>query len=91
MPGTGCKSNADDGDGNGRNAKPGGKARQVHLPGASKPLAKNNYIHVVRPGCVSLDRVLVMQVAKSLDLSPRSLIRVVVNLLSLLNSVAPLS
>ncbi|MDZ7645148.1 MAG: hypothetical protein U5K76_13650 [Woeseiaceae bacterium] len=31
-----------------------GHAGQVDLPGLAEPLAENNYIHALRPGCVNL-------------------------------------
>ena len=91
MPGTGRKSDADGQGGNDSNAETGGTARQIDLPGRSQPFAENNYIHVVRPGCVNEARIGVSQVAKSQLNRLRPLIRVIINLLSLLNLVAPLS
>jgi hypothetical protein len=91
MPGSGGESSANNNSGNDSNGQASGKTGQVHLPGRSEPLAKNNYIHLVRPGCVFVDRFLIMQVAKLQSNCLYSIIRVVINLLSLLTSVAPLS
>jgi hypothetical protein len=57
----------------------------------SEPSTENYYIHQIRLGCIDVNRVLTEQVTKSPALSLRPLFCVLINLLSLLNSVAPLS
>jgi hypothetical protein len=86
-----CESNSDNEAGNRANSEAGGYTRQIELPGRAQPFAKNYYIHFLYPECVAADRIGVPQVAKSQLNRLRPLVRVIINLLSLLNLVAPLS
>jgi len=61
------------------------------LPGLAEALTKNNYIHPVFPGSACLGRGSLSQATKAMSKQRLPYVRIVLNLQSLLTSVAPLS